>query len=285
MTDERSPIVRRRELGGLLRTLRTEAGLTVEQVAGELLCSPSKVSRMETGQRGASARDIRDLCNLYQVTDQVQRDHLADLAREGRGSAWWQPFGLPYATYVGLEAGAISIRDFEPGVFPGLLQIPEYARTLHEAGLPRLAPEVIEQRIQERRHRQEILSRADPPPPRLWAIIDEAVVRRVVGGPAVMAAQLAHVLAACEQPHITVQVMPFEAGAHPALDSTFILVEFAGQVPGVVYVEGLAGQIYLERAQDVQRYTRVFERLAAAALSQQKSSHLMTKAQAAYEER
>lgn len=285
MTDERSPIVQRRELGALLRTLRTEAGLTVEQVAGELLCSPSKVSRMETGQRGASARDIRDLCNLYRVTEQVQRDHLADLAREGRGSAWWQPFGLPYATYVGLEAGAASIRDFEPGVFPGLLQIPAYARAVHEGAFPRLSPEVIDERIEVRRNRQEILTREDPPPPRLWAIVDEAVLHRVIGGRSVMAEQLAHVLAACQQPRITVQVIPYEAGAHPALDSTFILLEFADPVPGVVYVEGLAGQIYLERAQDVERYSRVFERLVSVALSQEKSSHLMAKVQATYEER
>jgi transcriptional regulator with XRE-family HTH domain len=272
----RSPVVRRRELGALLRDLRVEAGLTVEQVADRLLVSPSKISRLETGQRGASLRDIRDLCDLYQV-DGAQRDHLAALAIEGRGQAWWQPYGLPYATYVGLEAEAVHISDFEPGVFPGLLQIPDFARAVHETAMPKLTPALIEQRIDERRRRQEIITRQDPPPPQLQAIVDEAVLRRAIGGPAVMRAQIDHVIEACQLPNITVQVLPFDTGAHPALDSTFILLEFAGPVPAVVYVEGLVGHLYLERAQDVERYERVFERLRTIALSEQQSLDLMAR--------
>jgi transcriptional regulator with XRE-family HTH domain len=270
----RSPTVRRRELGALLRSLRTGAGMTIEQAAEELLCSPSKVSRLETGQRGASARDIRDLCNLYNVTGST-REHLAALAKEGKEEAWWQPYDLPYANYVGLEAEATSISDFEPGVVPGLLQTPAYARALHEGGMPRLSPAVIEQRIEVRRTRQAVLTRDDPP--RLSAIMDEAVLHRVLGGPAVMASQLEHIIEACALPKVTVEVIPYSVGAHPALDSTFIVLEFAPPVPSVVYVEGLVGQMYLERPQDVERYTEIFERLRTLSLSQQESIDLMAK--------
>ena len=281
MTGVRSPTVRRRELGTLLRTLRAQAGLTVDQVAEQLLCSPSKISRLETGQRGASARDIRDLSNIYGVQDSAQRDHLAALAREGKDQAWWQPFDLPYATYVGLEAAAVSISDYESGVFPGLLQIPAYARALHDAALPRLSPEVIDQRIEVRLTRQEVLVRDNPP--RLAAIMDEAVLHRVVGGPAVMRDQLEQVIEVSALPHVTIRVIPFGAGAHPALDSTFSLLEFAHPVPSVVYVEGLVGQMYLERPQDVERYKSVFQHLLTIALSQEDSIHLMRRASGAYQ--
>jgi transcriptional regulator with XRE-family HTH domain len=276
----RSPTVRRRELGALLRALRIEAGMTVEQVADRLLVSGSKVSRLETGQRGASQRDIRDLCDLYGVTDPTRREHLDALAREGRGQAWWQPYDLPYATYVGLEAEATSICDFEPGVVPGLLQTPDYVRAVHEQVMPSLSGAVIEQRIEERRRRQLILSQENPPV--LWAVIDESVMHRVVGGPMVMSAQLDHVLKMSALPSVTIQVIPFTAGAHPALDSTFILLDFAPPLSGVVYAEGLVGHMYLERAQDVQRYRQVFERLREASLSPQKSVELIANKNEAY---
>ncbi len=275
MTDVRSPTVRRRELGAILRALRLDAGMTVEQVAEQLLCSPSKVSRLETGHRGASVRDIRDLCDIYGIGDPVRREHLATLAKEGRSQAWWQPFDLPYATYVGLESAAMLIRDFEPGVIPGLLQTPAYARAVHDATLDRLSPEVVDQRLEVRKTRQQILVSDDPP--RLAAIIDEAVLHRVIGGPAVMRAQLQGLISACDQPNITVQVLPYAVGAHPALDSTFIVLEFPHPVAGVVYVEGLVGQIYLERPQEFQKYVRVFERLTAMSLSQKDSADYMAK--------
>src|ERR1700730_2551510 len=275
----RIPTVRRRELGALLRALRTNAGLTAEQVAKLLYCSPSKVSRMETGQRGASARDIRDLCDIYGIEDPV-REHLTTLAREGREQAWWQPAGLPYATYIGLESEAISIADFEPGVFSGLLQTPAYARAVHEGTLTRLSPGAIDQQLEVRRIRQQILVREHPP--RLPVILDEAVLHRVVGGPSAMRAQLEHVVAASEQSNITVQVLPYNVGAHPALDSTFIVGELPPPVAGVVYVEGLVGQIYLERPQDVQRYNQVFSHLASISLTPEDSVELMAKASLKY---
>lgn len=280
MAGVRSPTVRRRELGALLRSLRAEAGMTVEQVAEALLCSPSKVSRLETGQRGASPRDIRDLCNLFGVSDPALRERLDALAKEGRGQAWWQPYDLPYATYVGLEAEATSICDFEPGVVPGLLQTPDYARAVHEQVMPSLSQAVIEQRLEERRRRQLILSQAYPPT--LWAVVDESVMHRVVGGPMVMGAQLDHVVRMSALPHVTIQVVPFVAGAHPALDSTFIVLEFEPPISGVVYAEGLVGHVYLERPHDMQRYRQVFERLCQISLNPQESIELIAKKSEAY---
>ena len=281
VAETRSPAVRRRELGALLRALRTERRLTIEQVADELLCSPSKVSRLETGQRGASPRDIRDLSELYEI-DPAQREHLAELAKEGKSHGWWQSYDLPYATYVGLEAEAVSICDFEPGAVPGLLQTVDYARAIHEGALPRLSPETIDQRLEVRRNRQAILTRAEPPAPQFRAIIDEAVLHRIVGGASVMSAQLDHVIKLSRLPNVTVQVLGYEAGAHPALDSTFILLEFEDPVPGLVYVEGLVGQLYLDRSQDLRRYGLVFERLSTISLSKQKSLDLMSRICADY---
>jgi transcriptional regulator with XRE-family HTH domain len=276
----RSPIVRRRELGALLRALRANAELTVEQVAEHLLCSLTKVSRMETGQRGVSLRDVRDLCDLYGVTDPAQREHLMRLAREGRGQAWWQPFNLPYATYVGLEAEAVSISDYEPTVFPGLVRTPAYARAVHERTMPKPNPGVIDQWIEVRVTRQQVLTQEDPL--HLRAIIDEAVLHRIMGGPAVMHEQLDHCIEASDLSNVTIQVLPFSAGAHPAIDSTFIVLELAEPVPSVVYVEGLVGQIYLERPEDVQRYERIYERLEALSLSPSESVDFMAKLSAIY---
>lgn len=280
--DAQNTVLRRRELGALLRRLRTEKGMTVERVAELLLCSPSKVSRLETGHRGASQRDIRDLCNLYEVDD-AQRENLTRLAKEGRGQAWWQPYGLGQSleTYMGLEAAAARICDYEPGVFPGLLQTPDYARVVHEAAVPKLSSAAIEQRIEVRLGRQQILTREEPPPPRLEAIVDEAILHRPIGGARVMRAQIDRVIEACKQPKVSVRVLPFAAGAHPALDSTFIMMEFA-EAPAVVYVEGLVGHMYVQRAQDVQRYRQVFELLQAAALDEPESLDLMSRMRAGY---
>ncbi|HEV2240354.1 MAG TPA: Scr1 family TA system antitoxin-like transcriptional regulator [Streptosporangiaceae bacterium] len=171
--------MRRRELGARLRTLRIERGWTVEQVAERLLVSPSKVSRLETGQRGASARDIRDLASLYGLDDD-ERQRLTDLAVEGKQHAWWQPFSLPYSTYVGLEADATSIRDFGLGLVPGLLQTPDYARAVLQVSVPHRDPDTIEHLIEGRIARQERVLSAEEPP-HFDAILDASVLHRVVG--------------------------------------------------------------------------------------------------------
>jgi transcriptional regulator with XRE-family HTH domain len=277
-----SPTIRRRELGALLRALRNGRDLTVEQVAAELLCSPSKVSRMETGQRGATQRDVRDLCDLYEVTDAAERDHLMTLAREGKQQGWWQSFTvpLPHMIYVGLEQEAASLSIFHSSVVPGLVQTADYTRALHEIAVPRLEDSAIEERVEERNTRQRILDGNNPP--RLEIIVDEAVLHRPMGGQVFMREQLSRLIKETERPNLTVQVLPFEVGAHPALESNFTLLEFAGQAPTVIFVESLAGPVYLERQQDVERYLLVLETLRSLALSPQDSVRLMAKVRDAY---
>lgn len=279
---EGSPTVRRRELGAALRKLRKDKNLSVEQVTAHLLCSPSKVSRIETGQRGATLRDVRDLCALYGVTDEAERDRLMSLAREGKQQGWWQSYDLPYSMYVGFEAEATTIRDYDSAVVPGLLQTADYARALHEAAIPQrsvpeLTPDVIEQRIEARLRRQQLLTRPEPKPLQFRTILDEAVLHRLIGSAEVMRAQLKQLAELSKLPNITVQVIPYDAGAHPALDSTFNILDFSGSVPSIVYVEGLVGWIYLERSEDLDRYEKVFTLLSRIALSPGRSIDLIAK--------
>jgi transcriptional regulator with XRE-family HTH domain len=237
----RSPTVRRRELGTLLRALRTERGWTAEEVAERLLVSPSKISRQETGQRGVSPRDIRDLCDLYGVAGD-QRQHLIDLASEGKQRAWWQTTRLPYSTYVGLEAEAVSISDYALSVMPGLLQTSEYARAVLEAMVPRWVPEIVEERVQGRLDRQERILAA-PGAPRFEAVMDES-------------------LTLLDEPAITLRVIPYSAGALPAPTNKFILLRFASpNVSDTVFVEGLTGDLYLDDPAEVEVYSTTFRAL------------------------
>lgn len=275
----RSPTVRRRELGDLLRKLRTEKGLTVEQAAGQLMFSMSKLSRMETGHGVATRRDIRDLCALYEVTDEAERKRMMNLAVEGRQAGWWQSYDLnQFADYVGLEADAVSVKNYQSILIPGLLQTPDYARAVNEAVIPQPDPERLEEQTEVRLRRQDRLTQ--DPPLRFGVILDEAALHRVIGGPAVMEAQLRHLAEMSRLPNVTLQVIPFSAGAHPAMDSTFNVLEFADAVPGVVYVEGLVGWVYMKRSRDVERYARVFERLCHVALPPRESVELIKKAAA-----
>jgi transcriptional regulator with XRE-family HTH domain len=265
VTSARNPTVRRRELGALLRSLRTEAGLTVEQAADRLLCSPSKVSRLETGHRGASRRDIRDLCELYGVEDPLRRTQLETLAREGKQQVWWQT-DWSYGTYVGLEAASSKISDFESDVIPGLLQTEEYARAIMGAAVPSLPPEEIEKHVSVRRARQEILHSAEPP--QFYAVIDEAVFHRRAATKPVMRAQVQRLLEVAGLPHVCCQLLPFTVGQHPAVESTFIILDYDDDLlSSTVYVETLVGNLYLDRESDVRAYRRVFERLCDMSLS------------------
>jgi transcriptional regulator with XRE-family HTH domain len=286
---EGSPTVRRRELGALLRKLRKDKDLTVDQVTTYLECSASKISRIETGQRGATPRDVRDLCDLYGVTDQAERERLMGLAREGKQQGWWQSYDLPFATpmYVGLEAEAVRIKDYDSAVIPGLLQSADYLRALHDDPLPEptdreLTPELVERRVEARLIRQQLLTRRQPPPLEFWAIMDEAALHRLIGGPAVMGAQLKRVVEAMQLPNVTVQVIPYSIGPHPALNSTFNILEFSGAAPHLVYSEGLAGFIFMEREEDVERYNDVFRHLADIALTPDQSADLMIRLAEAY---
>jgi transcriptional regulator with XRE-family HTH domain len=279
---EGSPTVRRRELGALLRKLREEKGMSVKQVTEHLMCSPSKVSRIETGQRGATLRDVRDLCNLYDVTDKTERDRMMSLAREGKQQGWWQSYDLPYSSYVGFESEAVRIKDYDSAVIPGLLQTTDYARALHQAAMPQrsvpgLTPDIIDRRIEARLIRQRLLTRTEPGPLQFWTILDEAALHRVVGSIEVMQAQLRQLIELSKLANVTIQVIPYDAGAHPALDSTFNILEFNGSVPDIVYVEGLVGWIYLERSEDLSRYLQVFDILSQMSLTPERSIDLIAK--------
>ena len=277
---EGSPTVRRRELGALLRRLREERGMSVKQVTEHLLCSASKVSRIETGQRGATLRDVRDLCDLYDVTDEAERDRLMRLAKEGKEQGWWQSYDLPYSTYVGLEAEALSIFDYQSSVIPGLLQTADYARAGHEGAMPRLTADVIAQRVEARLARQALLTRSEPPI--FHAVLDEAVLHRAVGGARVMSAQLGRIIEVVSLPNVTVQVIPYKVGAHPAVESNFNILQLPLPAPGIVFVEGLVGSIYLERAEDLARYTDIFERLQQISLNPKETADLILKLQKEY---
>ena len=270
----RSPELSRLELGALLRALRTAQGLTVEQVAEHLLCSPSKVSRMETGQ-GATPRDIRDLCELYGVADPAERDRLMALARESKRPARWQRYELAYARYAGLEEEALAISAFQSSVVNGLLHTADYARASHEGAMPRLDPHQIDLQIEAKLTRQRILTGDNPP--RLHVVLDEAALHRMVGGRQVMAAQLTKILETAALPNVVVQVLPYEVGFHPAVESNFTILELPDRAPGVVFVEGLVGSNYLDRPGDLKRYREIFNRLQSMALNPKETADLIAK--------
>jgi transcriptional regulator with XRE-family HTH domain len=278
----RSPTLRRRELGARLRALRQEQGLTVEQVAERLLCSPSKVSRMETGQRGATPRDVRDLCSIYGVTQATQVASMMELAKEGKQQGWWQTYDLDFfGTYVGLEQAATWLCYYQSSIVPGLLQTPEYARAMHQGSLPQeFTQERADALIEVRLRRQQVLTR--DPPLRLEAVIDEAVLHRVVGGPAVMGAQLRHLVEAGNMPNVTLRAIPYGVGAQPAMDNMFNILEFGDVAPRVVYVEGLMGLLFIEKERDVARYEQVLERLREIALDPKETIDLISKIGAQY---
>jgi transcriptional regulator with XRE-family HTH domain len=279
MVETGSPTVRRKELGTLLRQLRIEHHLKIDEVAERLDCSPSKISRLETGHRGASARDIRDLCNLYDV-DGEQRQHLLELANKGKRQAWWQPLGLPYSRYVGLEAEASLISDYRLDAIPGLLQTADYASAIVNAAVPRWVPEIVKQRVNGRLARQQILTRPDDPPT-FQAVIDESALHRVVGSPEVMAAQLAWLLEVSVRPNVDLRVIPYSAGALPS-GTQFIILNFKlPDVPDVVFIEGLTGDLYLEDPQDVEIYSATFRALRELAVRGEQASAIIAAAGAA----
>lgn len=281
MPGTRSPTVRRREFGVRVRALRKGRGWTVEYVANRLLCSASKVSRLETGHRGASARDVRDLCDLYQV-DEEQRELLTGLAEQGKEKAWWLPLNLPYSAYVGLEAEAALIRDYGVGVVPGLLQTADYARAVVQAATG-YAPSRVDQWVNGRIARQRILT--EPGGPRFEAMIEESVLHRVVGSPAVMVGQLTQLLDASEQDRISVRVIPYEAGALPALNK-FIILSFAAEtVPDVVMVEGLTAEWFVEETHDVEVYESTFRALSELAATPDRSRAMIASVIEAYRSR
>ncbi|HEY7011939.1 MAG TPA: helix-turn-helix transcriptional regulator [Streptosporangiaceae bacterium] len=277
MPSEQSPTVRRRRLALELRRLREAARLTCEEVADHLECSASKISRVETGRVSVSPRDVRDMLELYGVAPQ-QRESLVQLARDSRQKGWWHAYSdtmqPQFVTYVGLESAAAEIRIYEVSLIPELLQTEDYARAVIRSGMMNSPAEDVERRVALRMARQPAITRDDPP--KVWAVLDEAALRRRVGGAGLMRLQLEHLLAQATMPNVAVQVIPFGGGAHPAMGRPFIILVFPERVDtDVVYLEDLTSALYLEDVADVDRYNVFFNHLRASALSFDDSSALI----------
>jgi len=279
--DRRSPTARRRRLSAELEALIKGAGLDAAKVDDRLEWTRGKTAKMLRGAwKLPSLRDIRDILDLLQVpADDPHRDYLLTLARQGRERDWWHPYremlSESFTTYLGLETEASSVYTFEQGVFHGLLQTPEYARAVMLDGPDELDEQAIEERVKIRLERQKLLTTGSDPL-RLWAILDEAVLRREVGGTDIMAAQMRHILQLAELPRVTIQVVPFSKGAHPGVSGPFTILEFPEPAsPDAAYTESLAGELVLEKPHDVGRFKIALERLRSIALSPKDSLAMM----------
>jgi len=276
--DRRPPSVRARQLAAELRRLRDAARLTGEEVAGQLGWSPSKVSRIETGQTSPGAADLRRMLDIYEVTG-TQRDRLERLAQSSDQRGWWDAYtdtlAPEYTALIALEAESESVRWYAPMMVPGLLQTERYAREVIRSGLLIAPPGEVERRVQVKMTRQRVLTRDDPL--QMAVVIDEASILRTIGGPQVMREQLGHMTAMAARPNITVQVLPLDAGAHPALNGEFTILTFPDLVaPDVVYLENMASDLYVESEAEVYRYGLAFDRLRELALSPEESAALIT---------
>jgi transcriptional regulator with XRE-family HTH domain len=272
VTARQSPKDRRQQLGLTLRRLREDAGLTIDQVAKELECSESKVSRIETGRVGTTPRDVRDMLRLYQVEDE-QRDTLIEIAREARQRGWWEAYSdvsRGAAPYVGLEVAATSIQIYMALVVPSLLQTADYARAIIGVVRPDLSRKEVERRVDLRLKRQSLLD--EDRHPDFWAILDEALLRRQVGGREVMRGQLDQLIQVALSQSVTIQVLPVTAGEHAGVDGPFTILRFSEPAePDVVMLDSATGNLYLESAEDLHLYAQIFDLLRAAALSKDDS--------------
>lgn len=271
-----SPTVRRRRLASELRSLREAKGLTIEQVAERMEVSSSKISRIETAQVTTRLRDVRDLLDIYEVEDE-RRDALLRIARDARQRTWLDAFSdVPSEAEMDMEGAASSIRAFAGLVVPGLLQTTDYARAVVRAILIGLGQAEIDRVVELRRRRQALLERDDAPP--YWVVLDEAVLRRVVGGAEVQRAQLQRLAEATALPRVTLQVLPFSAGAHSGLDGEFTIIGFQDDADqDVVYIEATTSQLYLQSTAEIRQYSTLFDHLRAKALDPAHSADFFTK--------
>jgi transcriptional regulator with XRE-family HTH domain len=265
-------------LGSQLRKLREAKNVTREEAGHIIRGSESKISRMELGRVGFKERDVADLLTLYGVVDEEARAAVLDLVATANEPGWWHRFNdvLPtwFQAYVGLEEAATRIRTYEVQFVPGLLQTKEYARAVVTAGAAGIGAEEIARRVDLRLERQKIFDKPDGPV--FWAVIDEAALRRPIGGVEVMRAQIEHLIDLMRQPNITIQIMPFSFGGHSAEGGAFSILRFADtDLPDVVYVEQLASALYLDKREDVDRYTEVMERLCAVSTTPDETIELL----------
>jgi len=255
--------VRRIQLGSRLRALRLAKGLSREEAGHPIRASESKISRMELGRVGFKERDITDLLTLYGVEDVEERDRMLALLREANAPSWWQAFGdvdAWFQSYLDLERAAELIRAYEIQFVPGLLQTEAYARAVISLGYGEGTPEEIERRVRLRMARAELLHRDDAP--RMWVVLDEAVLRRTIGGRAVLREQVEALIEVARMPNVQIQVMPFAAGGHAAAGGAFSILRFPyEELSDVVFLEHLTSGIYLDRQEDVDQYAAAIGRL------------------------
>lgn len=275
MASQQMPVMRRRRIGLTLRKLREQEGKTLEQVAQQMDCSTSKISRIETGHSSVNMRDVRDLLEIYGVKGQTAKD-LMDMARDARKHdkerSWWHPYSnVLVSAYVGNEHAANRIRTYEHQVIPGLLQTESYARALFEAANPKASPEELSERLRVRMGRQSLITRTDDPI-RIEVVLDEAALSRPIGGDAVMRDQLRKLCVAGEMHNVMIQLLPFEAGAHPAMEGTFAILDFPeSDGSSLVYAENATGGLFLDKERELQLYLDIFARIQTAALSEEES--------------
>jgi transcriptional regulator with XRE-family HTH domain len=272
------PTVLRILLGSQLRKLREAKGISRDDAGYRIRASGSKISRLELGRVSFKERDVTDLLDLYEVTDPAEREALVSLAREANSPAWWQKYSdvVPdwFQIYVGLEEAAELIRVYEVQFVPGLLQTEEYARAVVQQGQPGAPPDEVDRRVALRMRRQQLLTR--PNAPRLWAVVDEAALRRPLGGKEVMRGQIEHLMAAATKPNITLQVLPFGFGGHAAEGGAFTVMRFPeADMTDIVYIEQLTGALYLDKQEDVERYSEVMERLSVKGTSPERTHDIL----------
>ncbi|WP_030515773.1 helix-turn-helix transcriptional regulator [Nocardia sp. NRRL WC-3656] len=275
---ERGPTALRIAVGGQLRKLREAAGITREAAGEHIRGSHAKISRLELGRTGFKERDVRDLLTLYGVDNAEEREMFLDLVSRANQPGWWHSYNdlLPqwFETYLGLEHASKSIRTFEGQLVPGLLQTEEYTRSVVALGHENAE---AARRVELRKKRQEILDR--PGAPTLWAVLDEAVLHRPIGGEQVLRAQLEHLVEVSMKPNVTIQVLPYAAGGHAAAGSSFTMLRFAEpELPDIVYLEQLTSALYLDRQQDLELYRQVMDRLSVQAEPPERSREMMQKA-------
>jgi transcriptional regulator with XRE-family HTH domain len=271
-----SPTLQRRRLGNQIRRIREAAGLTYDQVASHLYCSNSKVFRIEAGQVSATVRDVRDILDFCGASKE-QRDALLELAHQARQKAWWHAYkGMPtIKTFVSYETAAASIWDFQAIVVPGLLQVPEYARVVISDLLPDADAQEIEHRAKFRMARQNLLIGADPP--EYGAVLDEAVLRRVVGDRGIMRRQLCHLADVSNLANVTIQVLQLTSGRIASISGGFVILRFfRPDEPDIVHIEHTRGDLYFEGPEETQQHRQVFDDLRTLALSPKDSAELLT---------
>ncbi len=276
MAANNNPTVRKRRLGAELRRLRQASGLKSKEAAERLMVSQPKISHLENGRRTISPRDVRDLCVIYGVTDRQVIDSLMGMAKQSGQQGWWNIYGdIPQSVYVGLETDAATVHAYEPMMIPDLLQTPAYAHAVIGETIPLLTAEQAATRLKVRLRRQHRIY--DPARPlRLWVILDESALRRVVGSPDIMGEQLEHLNTLGMEPHITVQVLPYTAGAHPGFAGRFCILRFADSSDAVVHLERLTSDLCLEKPSDVQHYGVMYDHLQVQALDPDSSRDVIT---------